>query len=262
MARAQIKRKYGEYSNIRVNEKAPIRNKVVQFVGKRFVTEEEMKTFLTQLTEERGKDLDANKWFGRNNRYFEKFENRGQKVLTLSKYGKRVLEMIRKSEAKANLNESTSIGLFKSEIFESVKPEVVYEFEWSEEEIAEAEKALNEGTLAKKAGRDLNDRNLEDQMDGQDDEWKSYYQAISDALGANPRDVMQVDSEGHEDDPLMTKIYNYLQLHCTAREEFPLPKGWQNTSHGTFTYIDNKLKVVRIDDYGFVGFYFTKDSNF
>lgn len=262
MARTQIKRKYGEYANVRVNEKAPVRNKVVQFVGKRFVTEEEMKSFLTGLTEERGKDLDANKWFGRNGRYFEFFENRGQKVLTLSKYGKRVLEMIRKSEAKANLNESINIGLFKSEIFESVKPEVVYEFEFTEEEIAEAEKALNEGTLAKKAGRDLNDRNLEDQMDGQDDEWQSYYQAIADALGDVPRNVMQVDSEGHEDDALMTKIYNYLSTHCTANAPFTLPKGWENSGHGSFAYIDKKLNVVRVDDYGFVGFYFTKDSNF
>ena len=40
--RTQIKRQYGQYSKIKVNEKAPIRNKVIGFVGKRFVTEEEM----------------------------------------------------------------------------------------------------------------------------------------------------------------------------------------------------------------------------
>ena len=94
--RSQIKRKYGDYSNIRVNEKAPIRNKIVNFIGKRFVTEEELKSELTKLTEDTGKAFDERQWFKRNQRYFESFENRGQKVWTLSKYGKRVLEFINK----------------------------------------------------------------------------------------------------------------------------------------------------------------------
>jgi hypothetical protein len=112
-ARTQIKRKYAAHGSIRVNEKAPIRNKVIQFVGKRFVTEEEMKSFLTQLTEDRGKEFDQRKWFGRNEKYFEAFENRGQKVWTLSKFGKRVLEnVIKKSEQKQTINES--VGLFKN----------------------------------------------------------------------------------------------------------------------------------------------------
>lgn len=111
--RTQIKRKYAAHGSIRVNEKAPIRNKVIQFVGKRFVTEEEMKSFLTQLTEDRGKEFDQRKWFGRNEKYFEAFENRGQKVWTLSKFGKRVLEnVIKKSEQKQTINES--VGLFKN----------------------------------------------------------------------------------------------------------------------------------------------------
>lgn len=113
--RSQIKRKYGEYSSIKVNEKAPIRNKVIEFVGKRFVTEDEIKMFLTQLTEERGKEIHSKKWFKNNSKYFESFTNRGQNVLTLSKYGKRVLEMINKPKTNT-INESSStsgIGLFK-----------------------------------------------------------------------------------------------------------------------------------------------------
>jgi hypothetical protein len=47
--RVQIKRKYGEYSAHNVNNEAPIRNRVVEFVGKRFVTNEELKSFLTKL---------------------------------------------------------------------------------------------------------------------------------------------------------------------------------------------------------------------
>ena len=116
-ARTQVKRKYGEHASIRVNEKTPVRNKVIEFVGKRFVTETEMKAYLTQLSESRGKELNQKQWFERNQKFFESFENRGQKVWTLSKYGKRVHEMITKSAQKQMVSES--IGLFKSHIFES-----------------------------------------------------------------------------------------------------------------------------------------------
>jgi len=124
--RTQIKRQYGQYSKIKVNEKAPIRNKVIGFVGKRFVTEEEMKNFLSKMNEDSGKTFDDKKWFGRNQRYFESFENRGQKVITLSKYGKRVLEMIAKVTQKQSINES--IGLFKNiKLNENSNWEDIYE---------------------------------------------------------------------------------------------------------------------------------------
>lgn len=118
--RAQIKRKYGEYGAIKVNSEAPIRNSILEFVGKRFVTEEELKAHLTQLSEDRGKAVDQTKWFSRNMRYFESFQNRGAQVWTLSKYGKRVLENIIKAKAqKQTVNES--IGLFKfSQVNESI----------------------------------------------------------------------------------------------------------------------------------------------
>jgi hypothetical protein len=257
MARTQIKRKYGEYSNIRVNEKAPIRNKVVQFVGKRFVTEEEMKNFLSKMNEESGKTFDDKKWFGRNQRYFEKFENRGQKVLTLSKYGKRVLEMIKKSEAKVNLNESTNIGLFKSEIFESTKPEVVYSFEWSEEEIAETEVAMNEGKLSNlgsKIGLYLGDMDF-------DKEYEELHAEFEKVLGASKDNICFVDSETNGDDPMQAKIYNYLEAHFVAKDAVESPK-FKNTNHGSFQMYDPKLNVIRLDDYGFVAFYYTTDSKF
>lgn len=157
--RTQIKRKYADYGSIRVNEKAPIRNKVIQFVGKRFVTEEEMKSFLTQLTEERGKEFDQRKWFGRNEKYFEAFENRGQKVWTLSKFGKRVLEnVIKKTEQKQTINES--IGLFKNirlnensnweDIYEAITVEEYIEYSEGDDEWIEI--AQNILTLLKLEG--------------------------------------------------------------------------------------------------------------
>jgi hypothetical protein len=115
--RVQIKRKYGEYGAHNVNTEAPIRNRVVEFVGKRFVTNEELKNFLTKLEEDRGNAIDQRKWFGRNMRYFESFQNRGQQVWTLSKFGKRVLEQIIKAKSQkqsGSMNESVSnVGLFK-----------------------------------------------------------------------------------------------------------------------------------------------------
>jgi len=157
--RTQIKRKYADHGSIRVNEKAPIRNKVIQFVGKRFITEEEMKSFLTQLTEDRGKEFDQRKWFGRNEKYFEAFENRGQKVWTLSKFGKRVLEnVIKKTEQKQTINES--IGLFKNirlnensnweDIYEAITVEEYIEYSEGDDEWIEI--AQNILTLLKLEG--------------------------------------------------------------------------------------------------------------
>jgi hypothetical protein len=112
--RVQIKRKYGEYSSYQVNKGAPVRNRIVEFVGKRFVTEDELKNFLIRLEEERGNAIDQRKWFSRNQKYFESFQNRGQKVWTLSKFGKRVFEFIIKTGQQKQINES--VGLFKFDI--------------------------------------------------------------------------------------------------------------------------------------------------
>ncbi len=109
--RVQIKRKYREYSSFNVNKQAPIRNRIVEFVGSRFVTETELKSFLTKLEEDRGNAIDNRKWFSRNSKYFESFQNRGQQVWTLSKYGKRIYEFIIKQNNQKQINES--VGLFK-----------------------------------------------------------------------------------------------------------------------------------------------------
>jgi hypothetical protein len=231
--RSQIKRKYGEYSTIRVNEKAPIRNKIVNFVGKRFVTEEEMKAELTKITEEIGKDFDQRKWFKNNQRYFESFENRGQKVWTLSKYGKRVHEFINKPKENI-IMENKTIGLFKSSLFESV---------------------LNEGALAKKGAAEL-DRAVDVMIDDEDPDFKKKIMAICDKLGADPAEVMQVDSESYDEEPLMKKIYKYLEKNFRGTETF------EKDSPGAFSQYDSKLNVVCSNDYGFTGYYFTKDSNF
>jgi hypothetical protein len=238
--RSQIKRHYGQYSKIRVNEKAPIRNKVINFVGKRFVTEEEMKSHLTTITEDIGKEFDQRKWFKNNQRYFESFENRGQKVLTLSKYGKRVHEFINKPKDNT-LMENKQIGLFKKSLFESVQ--------------------INEGALAKKGASEFEDYTMQDMIeDAEDKEWANYFQAICTKLGEQPKNVFQVNSEGQGDSDTYDKIYTLLEKKFNGSEPFE-PKGFEN-GMGSMQYYDSKMNVIRADDNGFVGFYFTAKSNF
>ena len=236
--RSQIKRQYGQYSKIRVNEKAPIRNKVLNFVGKRFVTEEEMLNQLSTITEEIGKEFDQRKWFKNNQKYFESFENRGQKVLTLSKYGKRVHEFINKPKEKT-VNENVQIGLFKKSLFEQFVNESV----------------LNEGTMAAKAFKD------EDLYDGGklenawDSDWKSFADIVTKKLGAkSATDVIQADENSEEETDLGGKIYDFLQKKFKPTEEFE--NDFVDADY------DSKLNVVRTSDMGFVAYQFVASSKF
>jgi hypothetical protein len=113
--RVQIKRKYGEHSSYNVNKGASIRNPIIEFVGSRFVTEKELSNFLLKLEEDRGNTIDQKRWFSRNQKYFESFQNRGHQVWTLSKFGKRVFEFVIKQKNQKQINES-SIGLFKMDL--------------------------------------------------------------------------------------------------------------------------------------------------
>jgi hypothetical protein len=119
--KTQIKRKYGEHGAINVYERGPIRNRIIEFVKNKFVTEVELKDFVKSLIEERGVEFNSNQWFARNKKYFESFENRGQQVWTLSKYGKRVYEYIVKKGSQKQINESVGLFKFESDINEGVR---------------------------------------------------------------------------------------------------------------------------------------------
>jgi hypothetical protein len=120
---------------------------------------------------------------------------------------------------------------------------------------------VNEGALAKKGASEFADINLADQIDmAEDREWEDLYKEIAKVLKETPANVIQIDSETNEDDPTSRKIYNYLNtnLNPTTPVEtkaFPNAYGWQ-LMH------DHKKNVVRMDDHGFVGFFFTAKSNF
>ena len=121
--------------------------------------------------------------------------------------------------------------------------------------------AINEGALAQKGASELSDYTMVDQIaNAEDAEWKSYFEAICTKLGETPEHVYQVDSEGQGDSATYDKIYKLLSIKFNSREPFE-PAGFEN-GMGSMQYYDSKMNVVRADDNGFVGFYFTAKSNF
>ena len=124
--------------------------------------------------------------------------------------------------------------------------------------LTESKLDLFEGALAGKADRELGVYLSE--MEPEDDDWQALYDAIADALGEDASSVMMVDSETNDEDPLSAKIYNYLSTHFNGTESVET-KEFKN-SMGWAVMHDTKMNVVRLDDYGFVGFYFTATSKF
>ncbi len=110
-ARQQVKRKYGEYPRIRINEKgATVRDTIINYVGKNYVREQDLNNYLIRLEEDRDGHAKINrvKFFKRNQKFFSTFEKNGEKYISLSKYGERVLELIKQDKkTPPSLNEST-----------------------------------------------------------------------------------------------------------------------------------------------------------
>ena len=107
--RHQVKRKYGDYNRIRVNENgAKVRDTIIKYVAKNYVTEEDLHNHLIRLEEDRGgSKVNKATWFKRNQKFFTTFEKKGTTYYSLSKYGQRVFEMINKRDsAPKEINES------------------------------------------------------------------------------------------------------------------------------------------------------------
>jgi hypothetical protein len=104
--RYQIKRRYGQYEAKHVNANAPVRDSIVKFVSDKSVTEKEIKDFLSMLAEDRGKSINVSAWFKNNNKYFQ---STTEGSLTLSKYGKRVLEYVLEQDKNKKLNEGKEL---------------------------------------------------------------------------------------------------------------------------------------------------------
>ena len=112
--RHQVKRKYAQYNRIRVNENgASVRDTIVKYIAKNYVTEEDLYNHLIRLEEDRGGvKVNKAKWFKRNQKFFTTFEKKGTTYYSLSKYGQRVFEMINKRDAiPAEVNESGHMNI-------------------------------------------------------------------------------------------------------------------------------------------------------
>jgi len=118
---------------------------------------------------------------------------------------------------------------------------------------------INEGALASKGAKELADINMQEMIDGAESkDYEKYFKLICDTLGADPGLVVQVDSETNEEDPISKKIYNFL----SKKGNFTVDVEPEGKGMGQYTMFDPNMNVVRADDYGFVAFYFTKDSKF
>jgi len=106
--RHQVKRRYWAHGRIRVNENgAKVRETIIKYIGKNYVTEEDLHNHLIRLDEDRGGvKVNKAKWFARNQKLFSTFEKRGNRYYSLSKYGMRVLELMNNKVVKKTLNES------------------------------------------------------------------------------------------------------------------------------------------------------------
>jgi hypothetical protein len=123
--RRVIKRRYSHHGPIAINDSAPIRNEVIEFVGNRFVTPDELTSFFSKLEEDKGgKAKNYRKWFARNGRYFESATVKGKKILMLSKLGRRVFEHIVK---RRSVNEAMGFESFllEQELVASMKQDDV-----------------------------------------------------------------------------------------------------------------------------------------
>ena len=118
--------------------------------------------------------------------------------------------------------------------------------------------SVNEAALALKGAEYLSDYTLQDVIADADSDDAKFYKIVSKTLGVSPGLVYMVDSETNEDDPIQKKIYKYLASRGDFSKDID-PKG---QGMGQYTMYDPKMNVVRLDDYGFVGFYFTADSKF
>ena len=118
--------------------------------------------------------------------------------------------------------------------------------------------SVNEGALASKGAEYLSDYTLQDVISDADSDDAKFYKIVAKTLGSDPGLVYMVDSETNEDDPIQKKIYKYLASRGDFSKDID-PKG---QGMGQYTMYDPKMNVVRLDDYGFVGFYFTADSKF
>jgi hypothetical protein len=120
------------------------------------------------------------------------------------------------------------------------------------------ESKLNEGFLAKKAF-DLYDTVDIIISEFDDKEVIEIHEFCCELLGEDPSNVCRLDSETDHENNVLYQAYEAMDKKFRGAPVKNLPKSignGQSISH------DDKLGVVRYDDYGFVAYFFTSNSNF
>ena len=138
--RIQIKRKYGERGTIKTITKAPLRNSILNQIGERVVTEDEIKNILLKVEEDSGKPYNKTKWFRNNLRYFDRIRTSEGWSYKLSKYGKRVYNSIQERE-KQIITEMRKLPKFNNFVMEN---EIINIFE-GKSEVQQAVKHIMSG---------------------------------------------------------------------------------------------------------------------
>ena len=120
--------------------------------------------------------------------------------------------------------------------------------------VNESNEPINEGALAKQGVSKLSDYSL---VGAHDSDLKDFDKKLAQLLGERDyKKIIQVDSEYEGDDPIQSKIFDYLENNFNGSSVPGMDDDFQ-----IFEY-DNKLNVARIYDYGFIGYLFTGKSKF
>lgn len=152
----KVKRKYGENPELRVSTYAPLRNKVLSFIGDREITRQEFKEYLDKLAGEHGhvRGVTVPMFVSKNKAFVKRVKRHNEEEkYRLTTYGKRVKDILDRDLMYSDMRESSSDKVFSSveEVETSIKKslDVDENDERAVVEIATAEDIL---TTLKEAG--------------------------------------------------------------------------------------------------------------
>ena len=197
--RHQVKRRYGAHGRIRVNENgAKVRETIIKYIGKNYVTEEDLHNHLIRLEEDRGGvKVNKAKWFARNQKLFSTFEKRGNRYYSLSKYGMRVLELLNNKTVKKTLNESNFKNMPSLSEWISINEAEVNEAKYNKKTLMKAMKK-DDGMIQLGNGQEYVIYNLNNGNDDNADMWQD-------------KVIFGLDQDGEEHEVKYSDIVSYKE---------------------------------------------------
>ena len=195
--RHQVKRRYGAHGRIRVNENgAKVRETILKYIGKNYVTEEDLHNHLIRLEEDRGGvKVNKAKWFARNQKLFSTFEKRGNRYYSLSKYGMRVLELMNNKVVKKTLNESNFKNMPSLSEWISINEANINEAKFNKKSLIKAMKK-DDGMIQLSNGQEYIIYAFDNGNDDNDDMW-------------GDKTIFALDQDGGEHEIKYSDIVSY-----------------------------------------------------